>query len=64
MPPKHLLGDDHSRVAVLFVVPNDDGECKPLVLIAVSVKWICAYGLPIAPSTGKPMAYHGTHIIQ
>lgn len=64
MPDLKLSEDAHSRVAVLFVVPNTDGEDKPLVLMAVSVKWLCVHGVPIAPHTGEPMVYHGTHIIQ
>lgn len=58
--------DAHSRVAVLFVVPPEDEDLseEPLVLIAVSVKWLIVHGVPVAPTTGEPMIYHGTHIIQ
>ncbi len=64
MPDLRLSEDAHNRVAILFVVPNDDGEEKPVNLIAVSVKWLCVHGVPIYPPTGEPMAYHGTYIIQ
>ena len=64
MPDLRLSEDAHSRVAILFVVPNDSGEEKPVVLIAVSVKWLCVHGVPISSTNGEPMAYHGTYIIQ
>lgn len=61
-----LSEDAHSRVAILFVIPSDLKKEKeaPLTLVVVSVKWLIANGVPIAPTTGKPMVYHGTYIIQ
>ncbi len=54
--------DAHGRVAVLFMLEVDKKDVP--TLIAVSVKWILTHGNPIHPTTGKPMVYHGTHIIQ
>lgn len=58
-----LSEDAHSRVAVLFAMARPSKDDKP-ILMAVSVKWLLTQGIPIDPETGRPMAYHGTHIIQ